>query len=146
MADIEKLKKVSVDELLQELRNREAKAGMASPSVSRESSDNLREFDDASIAEALKANQRVIYGTDDRVDLFQLAAGANRDDSDSVVALFKSSAITDNGKGTSRLQTKKFGVANKLCPGEAFPGSARRGFLFGFSRCLGRHRNRRDTV
>jgi hypothetical protein len=132
MADIEKLKKVSVDDLLHELRTREAKAGKGSPGVSPESSDNLRDFDDASIAEALKANQRVIYGTDDRVDVFQLPAGANRDDSDSVVALFKSSAITDNGNGTSRLQTEKFGVANNLCAGEPFRDQPVGAFCSGF--------------
>ena len=56
--------------------------------VPLEPNESLREFDDASIAKVLKENQKVIYGTDDRVDVFQLPAGPNLDDVDSVVALF----------------------------------------------------------
>jgi hypothetical protein len=132
MADIQKLKQLSVEELLQELRTREAKAANATRAVPMEPSENLREFDDATIAEVLKGNQKVIYGTDDRVDVFQLPAGGNLDDVDSVVALFRAQNVTDNGNGTSTLQTQNFGAANNLCVGERFRDQPTGAFCSGF--------------
>ena len=116
MPQIQKLKALSVDALLQELRAREAKArNIATP---LKPSENLREFDEESMNGVLKENQKVIYGTDDRVDVFQLPAGPNLDDVDSVVALFDTGDVTDNGNGTSTLQTQNFGTARNLCAGE----------------------------
>ena len=82
MPNIQKLKELSVDELPQELRAREAKAGKGALAISLEPRENLREFDDATIIKVLKENQKVIYGTDDRVDVFQLSPGPNLDDVD----------------------------------------------------------------
>lgn len=120
MADIQKLKALSVEDLASELRDRSAKTGKAVPSMQQELNANLQEFDDATIANVLKDNQKVIYGTDDRVDVFQLPAGPNMDDVDSVVALFRAQDVVDNGNGTSTLQTVNFRVAQNLCPGERF--------------------------
>lgn len=132
MADIEKLKTLSVEELANELRARSSKAaGTAAPSM-LEFNANLKEFDDASIATALKANQKVIYGTDDRVDLFQLPAGPDLDDADSVVALFDRGDVTDNGNGTSTLQTRQFGASRNLCPTERFRDQPIGAFCSGF--------------
>jgi hypothetical protein len=77
MSDIKKLKDLSVDDLLQELRAREAKIRNIELAIPLEPNENLREFDDENIANVLKENQKVIYGTDDRVDVFQLSAGPN---------------------------------------------------------------------
>ena len=85
-----------------------------------EPSEELREFDDPTLVAQLKAGQKVIYGTDDRVDVFQLPAGPNLDDVDSVVALFAGADVVDNGNGTSTLQTRNFGAARNLCAGERF--------------------------
>src|SRR5687768_4748848 len=110
MPDSTKLTDLPVEALLQELRIRAAaRAGtaaeaMAAPAESTEPvspSEALREFDDATIAAALQDAQKAIYGTDDRVDVFQLSAGPNLDDVDCVVALFNGSDVTDNGNGTS---------------------------------------------
>jgi hypothetical protein len=133
MSDFQKLRELSVDDLLQELRAREAKAGKAVLSVPLELSENLlREFDDASIAKVLKENQKAIYGTDDRMDIFQLPAGPNLDDVDSVVALFQAAAVMDNGNGTSTLQTQNFGTARNLCAGERFREQPTGAFCSGF--------------
>ena len=132
MPDIQKLKELSVDELLQELRAREVKARNIALAIPREPSKNLREFDDASIVTALKGNQKVIYGTDDRVDVFQLPAGPNLDDVGSVVALFDAADVTDNGNGTSTLQTQNFGAAHNLCAGERFRDQPTGAFCSGF--------------
>lgn len=132
MLDTQKLKDLSVDELLQELRAREAKAKNIALARPLEPSEDLREFDDATIAEALKENQKVIYGIDDRVDIFQLPAGPNLDDVDSVVALFGAGDIIDNGNGTATLQTQNFGAANNLCAGERFREQPTGAFCSGF--------------
>jgi hypothetical protein len=132
MPDIQKLKELSVDDLLQELRAREAKAGQTALAVPLEPSENLREFDDESIVNVLKENQKVIYGTDDRVDVFQLPAGPNLDDVDSVVALFDAADVTDNGNGTSTLRTQNFGTARNLCAGERFRDQPIGAFCSGF--------------
>jgi Trypsin-like peptidase domain len=132
MSDIKKLKDLSVDDLLQELRTREAKAKNINLAIPLEPSENLREFDDESIANVLKENQKVIYGMDDRVDVFQLPAGPNLDDVDSVVALFQAANITDNGNGTSTLRTQNFGAAQNLCAGERFSTQPIGAFCSGF--------------
>jgi Trypsin-like peptidase domain len=119
MADNQKLMNLSVDDLLQELKAREAKAENVLPIIT-EPSENLREFDDVSIIKTLKENQKVIYGTDDRIDIFNLPVGANRNDVDSVVALCNNTDLSDNGNGTSTLQTQIFGTARNLCAGEPF--------------------------
>jgi hypothetical protein len=132
MPDIQKLKELSIDDLLQELRAREAKAGDVALAIPLELSENLREFDDASIAKVLKENQKVIYGVDDRVDVFQLPAGPNLDDVDSVVALFNDADVIDNGNDTSTLQTQNFGAAQNLCAGERFRDQPTGAFCSGF--------------
>lgn len=132
MPDIQKLKELSIDDLLQELRAREAKAGNVALAIPLELNENLRQFDDASIAKVLKENQKVIYGVDDRVDVFQLPAGPNLDDVDSVVALFNDADVIDNGNGTSTLQTQNFGAAQNLCAGERFRDQPTGAFCSGF--------------
>ena len=132
MPNIQKLKELSVDDLVQELRTREAKARNTSLAIPLEPSENLREFTDANIAKVLKENQKVIYGVDDRIDVFLLPAGPNLDDVDSVVALFGSADVTDNGNGTSTLQTQNFGMARNLCAGERFRDQPIGAFCSGF--------------
>ena len=132
MPDIQKLKVLSVDDLLQELRAREAKVKNIPLAIPREPSEDLREFDDKSLVSVLKANQKVIYGTDDRVDVFGLPAGPNLDDVDSVVALFGAAAVTDNGNGTSTLTTQNFGTRENLCAGERFRDQPVGAFCSGF--------------
>ncbi len=132
MPDIQKLNELSVDDLLQELRARAAKAGKASFPEAGEPSASLSEFDDESIAAALRRNQRVIYGTDDRVEVVELPAGPNLDDVDSVVALFNAATIRDNGNGTSTLETRNFATAYNLCAGERFRDQPVGAFCSGF--------------
>jgi len=128
MPDNRKLDSVAADDLLQELRARSARA----PTSRHKRSEDLRQFDDKSLLVALKAQQKVIYGTDDRVDAFEVPAGPNRDDLDSVVALFRANAITDNGNGTSTLSTVNFGAAQGLCTQERFRTQPTGAFCSGF--------------
>ena len=72
MTDPDDLKAFSLDVLLQELRARQrAKAtrgaGNATPSSTNQ---NLAQFDDETLAKAVLGRQKVIYGADDRIDVF----------------------------------------------------------------------------
>ena len=134
MADVKKLEQFPVEDLRRELLAREAKAkgGPAAAAAATDSNNPLSEFDTPTIVRVLKASQKVIYGTDDRTDIFPMPAGANRDDVDSVVALFSAGSITDNGNGTSTLSTQNFGTANNLCAGERFRDQPTGAFCSGF--------------
>jgi hypothetical protein len=57
MEDIQKLKEMPVNELLQELRAREAKTGETILPAPAEPSESLREFDDATIVKVLKVSE-----------------------------------------------------------------------------------------
>ena len=139
MPDPTKLEELPLEALLQELRSRETKAGNVSAKAEGAAgvvppavSGALAQFDDASIAAVVQGKQKGIYGTDNRIDVFQLASGPNLDDVDSVVALFESSAVIDNGNGTSSLQTQTFGTARNLCASERFRDQPIGAFCSGF--------------
>jgi hypothetical protein len=127
MADI-KLEDLPVAALLQELRNRESRDDNPSARLS----EDLRDFGDDSIVAVLRNSQKLIYGIDDRTEVFQLPAGRDRDDTDSVVALFRAAGVADNGDGTSTLRTVNFGTQNNLCPGERFRDQPTGAFCSGF--------------
>jgi len=129
MPDIARLQALPVDRLRQELRNRE-RGGLRGAWTWLTS--GLRGFDDDAIVDVLRDSQKIIYGIDDRREVFQLPAGPDRDDADSVVALFRAGDITDNGDGTSTLRTANFGEAHNLCPSERFREQPTGAFCSGF--------------
>lgn len=135
MQDLKKLEDTSLEELLFELRARTAEAKAVGPgdaAVAAERDTEFREFDTALIAQAVQDKQKSIYGVDDRVDVFDVTDQALLNDADSVVALFRASRITDNGNGTSTLQTQTFGTAHNLCAQERFRNQPVGAFCSGF--------------
>jgi Trypsin-like peptidase domain len=128
MPDIAKLADLPVDTLLDELRKRHRTRFLFWPRLNSE----LRAFDDDAIAGALMGSQKLIYGVDDRSEIFQLSPGPERDDADSVVALFRAADVSDNGNGTSALRTVNFGAQHNLCPGERFREQPTGAFCSGF--------------
>lgn len=114
MPDLTKLKTLSVEELRVELSARTAQTENHLREVPNKFLD---EFDTPTIVSVLKKEQKVIYGTDDRVDIF---VGDPNADADSVVALFWDQTVVDNGDGTSTLMTKNFAIERRLCPEEPF--------------------------
>jgi hypothetical protein len=84
------------------------------------------------LTEILTSTQKVIYGVDDRQDLFQVTDAALLDDADCVVSIFPAAAITDNGNGTSTLTTQNFGTQYSLCQGERFRDQPIGAFCSGF--------------
>jgi len=128
MPDIKKLADLPVGDLLQELRNRESRNTIPSARLN----DDLRDFADESIVAVLKGSQKLVYGSDDRSDVFQLSPGPDMDDVDSVVALFRAANVSDNGDGTSTLRTVNFGSQHNLCAGERFREQPTGAFCSGF--------------
>jgi hypothetical protein len=116
-----KLTAATAEDLRQELYTRQAKP-----------SEDLSEFDDVSLIKQVKYTQKVIYGTDDRQDVFQLTQQADLNDVDCVVALFRDTDVIDNGNGTSTLQTQNFGTARNLCASERFRDQPIGAFCSGF--------------
>ena len=132
MADKTKLEALSIDELLAELEARKARS---ENKLGIPTSPSLEEFDDQTIVSVLKTKQKVIYGVDDRIEVFQLTDPTSITDTDCVVALFRAADITDNGNGTSTLTTQNFGNTYNLCQNEPFRdqpiGANCSGFLVG---------------
>lgn len=62
----------------------------------------------------------VIYGEDNRKDLYQVTDAATLALADSTVALFESQDLTDQGDGTSRVQGSTLAISQRLCSTEKF--------------------------
>lgn len=70
---------------------------------------------------APKAGNKVIYGNDDRLDLFEVSDAGLVDAARSTVGLFKSVNVsTDATRGVSTLATRKYGETMNLCRTEKF--------------------------
>jgi hypothetical protein len=128
----DKLKKYSADELLKELRAREAKKSANAPEVAFHTDEGLKNVDSETIVKELRNKQKVIYGTDNRVDLFAISDPLILGAADGVVALFDRGNVVDNGNGTSTLQTQNFGTARNLCATERFRDQPLGCFCSGF--------------
>ena len=88
MADSERLQSLSIDELLREVRAREeaqSKAPTATEAPALTPDPSLQDVELATIVEKLQSEQKVIYGVDDRKDVFQIRNEKIRNDADSVV-------------------------------------------------------------
>jgi V8-like Glu-specific endopeptidase len=121
MTAIDEMKDVTVGQLLGELRRREA------PEAER-----LTDVETPALVAALLDKEKVIYGVDDRKDMFQVTNDKIRRDADCVAALFSSSQVVDNGDGTVNITTSNFGTAFNLCATERFRNQPIGAFCSGF--------------
>ncbi len=73
-------------------------------------------------AEALIAMhaQAIVYGEDDRVELYQADAGLSRLARATAVALMSPNALQPQGDGSYRVVARSYGEVQGLCPGERF--------------------------
>lgn len=62
----------------------------------------------------------IIYGTDDRTDMFAVTDAKVRSDGDSVVSLVDAASVVNNLNGTSTLATQIYGTRDSLCSIERF--------------------------
>lgn len=122
---------MSMEELMIELRKRESpllrddKDAMEEPSP-------LGDIPSEEIISFVQDRQKVVYGTDDRKDLYNVTEPAIMESADSVVSLWRSGDVVDNGNGTSTLVTQNFGISRNLCQGEPFRNQPIGAFCTGF--------------
>lgn len=76
--------------------------------------------DTATLVQALRDRQRLVYGMDDRKDFFEIDSAGAKANAESVVALFDAADVVDLGNGTSQLKVKPFKTAYGLCDTERF--------------------------
>jgi hypothetical protein len=74
----------------------------------------------------------VIYGDDDRVDLFQVTRPEVLANAKSTVALIDQSKLLPAARGAVRLDTKRFATEYGLCPSERFGEQGTVAFCSGF--------------
>jgi hypothetical protein len=124
------------DELLGELRRRERAAaskdrsrGVATPPGR---SRNLANVPTSDLTRAVRDRQRVVYGVDNRRDLYQVTAASIRRAADAVVALVKASDLTKNADGTFALETESYQRSYDLCGSEPFVSQPIGCFCSGF--------------
>jgi hypothetical protein len=146
---MEGLKSFDPEILLQELRARESREAdekelrevfpcgrvpdaKASIGGVVEAIPELESYATEDIAATLRGQQKVIYGTDDRVDMYQVTDRRILTNADSVVALVDASDVTANGDGTSTLNGPTFGAARNLCQSEPFRDQPTVPFCSGF--------------
>jgi hypothetical protein len=124
---------LSISDIRAELRARtksKAKgvADAAGPELSQ-----LQSIPTGQLALKLVADEKVIYGVDDRKDFFEFKSNIPvRDLSRSVAALFCDNMVIENGDGTSSLRTQPLGQAQNLCPQERFFDQPIGAFCTGF--------------
>ena len=115
----QKLEKYSPEDILAELRVREC--GPVMPLKKKIARPRpLAGHDLNSLVKALRNSQKLVYGVDDRQDIFQVTDQAVLARADSTMSLIDIARITDNGDGTSTILTTAFGDAHDLCEGERF--------------------------
>ncbi|WP_226921436.1 trypsin-like peptidase domain-containing protein [Georgenia subflava] len=142
MTTTESFDDVSVTDLLDELRARETASsdepagGPGRPSdpaaADAVTADRLAAVDTATLTRELLSRQKVIYGVDDRQDVFAVTDEDLLADADGVVALFASDRVLDNGDGTSTLVTAPYGLSRGLCAEERFFDQPTGPFCSGF--------------
>ncbi|MHA1463412.1 MAG: trypsin-like serine peptidase [Candidatus Heimdallarchaeota archaeon] len=92
----------------------------------------LKEAETKVIIQTLRKQQKVIYGTDDRLDIYQVTNNSYLIDASSAVALINTNSITDNGDGTSTLNGPTFQASRNLCDTEPFGNQPVIPFCSGF--------------
>lgn len=80
----------------------------------------LAGYETGAIVYALRDHQKVIYGEDDRIDLFLVTDREVIKAADAVVGIVNDFRVSDNGDGTSTLTTSTHGDAKNLCSTEPF--------------------------
>jgi S1-C subfamily serine protease len=129
----------TLDELIAEVRHREragtdrtraAGTKQAKPRISRH--HGLHTVPSRQLVKAVQDRQRVIYGVDDRQDLYQVKSAKVKQVSDAVVALVKKSDLTRKANGSYTLATTSYQQEYDLCGSEPFASQPLGCFCTGF--------------
>lgn len=127
----------TADELLVELRRREragaakaARRGTRAPGAGR--SSGLDAIPSGKLAQLAREQQRVIYGVDNRKDMYQVSASTLRAAANAVVALVKRTDLASDGNGGYTLATQSYQDEYQLCDSEPFASQPIGCFCSGF--------------
>jgi len=132
------LKDWTVEELVLELRHRERRertrgAGRSLGAASGPGrAAGLAEVSTERLAGALRDRQRVIYGIDNRDDIYQVKSAKVRGLAGRVAALVKTSDLTRNADGSFTLATASYQQEYDLCGNEPFASQPLGCFCSGF--------------
>jgi hypothetical protein len=131
----------TVEELVSELKRRERRgrsaelgpAGGGARSIASPSrTGDLDDVPTAELARMAQDRQRVVYGVDDRKDIFQVTSAKVRKASEAVVALVKTTDLEADEHGGWTLATTSYEEEYKLCSSEAFASQPLGCFCSGF--------------
>jgi len=92
----------------------------------------LQDIPTAELVKAAQGRQRVIYGVDNRQDLYEVTAAKVKKAAQSVVALVKKADLTQNANGTYKLATSSYQQDYQLCGSEPFVNQPLGCFCSGF--------------
>jgi hypothetical protein len=133
-----KTRQWTAEEIVAELKHRE-RQGMAGELRGRERSVGVtarfRDMSDLSSAELARMaqdSQRVVYGVDNRKDLFEVTSAKVRRAADAVAALVKKADLKPDGHGKWTLRTTSYRTEYKLCSSETFSAQPLGCFCSGF--------------
>jgi hypothetical protein len=126
----------TADELLAELRRR-ARRGVAKGTrgLRAPRGGRARELDaipTGKLAQLAQQRQRVIYGVDNRKDVYQVTSSTLRTAANAVVALVKRSDLESDGNGGYLLATQSYRDEYDLCDSEPFASQPIGCFCSGF--------------
>ena len=110
MTLLDEFKDMSLEQLHAEVGRRQA----------AKEAERLAGVETDALVSALLEKERVIYGVDDRQDMFAVTDQKIRRDADCVAGMFRSNQVVDNGDGTVNVATSNFGAAFNLCASEPF--------------------------
>ncbi len=135
------LKQWTADELVAELRRRERVAATKDTGADRNRAtqrsapgrlQELRDLPTGELAKLAQDRQRVVYGIDNRKDLYQVKSTSVRAVADAVVALVKASDLVRQSDGSYTLSTAPYQEAYQLCGSEPFVSQPIACFCSGF--------------
>ena len=130
----------TAEELIAELKRRErsgksasdlARAGARSIGVTSRFRD-MSELSSAELARMAQDRQRVVYGVDNRQDMYEVTSPTIKKVADAVAALVKATSLTSNANGGWTLATTSYKDEYQLCSSEAFASQPLGCFCSGF--------------
>lgn len=128
-------KEFTAEELVAELRRRERRKTVGGISRSAAPASRTGDLDNiatADLARMAQDRQRVIYGVDNRKDVFQVTTAKIRKAAKAVVALVKAADLNSDGQGGWTLATTSYKDDYDLCSSEAFASQPLGCFCSGF--------------
>lgn len=126
MASSQTKKSWSLDELMNELRSRQSpsKAGMSRKPVGAarmpKKKRGVARLPTPALVGMVRGRQKVVYGVDDRKDLYEVTRKTVLRAADAVCALVKAKDLSPLSNGGWRLRTKSYRQHYNLCSNEPF--------------------------